>query len=194
MTDTFLPEKYEVSGGSANYMRFEAGSNKFRILSKPLIGWEWWVTKDGAVRGRNERPEKGDKPVRVGRDGKIPADATEVVKEFWAMPVWNYKTGKIQVLELTQKGILRTITTFARDAEWGSPLGYDLQVIKTGEKLDTSYEVIPSPHRAMPKEVTDQFDKMEIKIEALLEGKNPFGEDKGSTESVASEEEVNELV
>ena len=97
------------------------------------------------------------------------------------------------MLELTQKGILRTVTTFARDAEWGSPLGYDLQVIKTGEKLDTSYEVIPSPHKEMPKEVTDQLKAMKINMEALLEGKNPFGDEKGES-TPPTDEDVSEMV
>ena len=98
MDTNFLPEKYEVSGGSNLYMRFEAGQNKFRILAKPLIGWEWWVNSAGDVRQRDESPQAGDKPVRVGKDGRITPDAGEVVREFWAMPVWNYKLGLIQIL------------------------------------------------------------------------------------------------
>jgi hypothetical protein len=66
-------------------------------------------------------------------------------------------------------------------------------VIKTGEMLDTKYEVIPSPHKEMPKEVTDQLAKMNVKMDALLEGKNPFGDDSGETVP-PSDDDVSEMV
>lgn len=177
MTDNFVDDDYEVSGGRGGYMRFEAGSNKFRFLSKPLIGYEWWETEGGQVRKNSERTQKGDKPVRVHKDlNEITSpEAAQNCKEFWAAVVWNYKAKQVQILEITQKGILRTITTFAKDEEWGSPLGYDLQVFKTGEGLDTEYEVVPSPHKETPKEVLDQVKEMNINLEALITGDNPFG-------------------
>lgn len=186
MANPFLPEDYEVSGGSGgNYMKFEDGENKFRILASPIIGWEWWVDEDGVPRRKGARPKKGDKPVRVPQDGEIPADAGDTVKEFWAMPVWNYQaeydkkskeySGQVQVLELTQKSIMRTIHSLARDKEWGSPLGYDLNVVKDGEGLDTTYEVIPSPPKKATAEITKAYKAMTIEMEALYENGDPFG-------------------
>src|SRR5450631_2343024 len=50
---TFLPEGYEVpksSGGG--YMKFKPGANKFRILSAPVMGWEYWTESKKPVRAK----------------------------------------------------------------------------------------------------------------------------------------------
>ena len=53
MTQTFLPDGYEVpksSGGG--YMKFKQGANKFRILSSPVLGWEYWTESKEASTGK----------------------------------------------------------------------------------------------------------------------------------------------
>src|SRR5690606_20654859 len=87
----FLPEGYEAPQGTGNYMKLQSGENKFRILSKPIIGWlDWKDNKPYRFRIK-ERPEKpmGDKPVR----------------HFWAFIVWNYNAEAVQILEITQATI-----------------------------------------------------------------------------------------
>lgn len=186
----FVPDDYEVSQGNSSYMKFEEGKNKFRFLSAPLLGWVWWVDSEGKVRAAGDKPSKGDKPVRIKRGEEIPAAARGVAKEFWAMPVWNYDAQKIQLLEVTQKGILKTLVTYIRDTDWGSPLKYDLQVVRTGKGLETEYEVMAIPPKELPAEVKTQFDEMSINLEALLEGGDPFGGNEGKDEVAATEEEV----
>ena len=36
--DNFLPIDYEVPEKAGNYMKFEDGINRFRILQKPIFG------------------------------------------------------------------------------------------------------------------------------------------------------------
>ena len=48
----FLPSDYKIPTTS-KYMKFKQGENRFRILTSPIIGWEYWVNT-----------EKGRKPVR----------------------------------------------------------------------------------------------------------------------------------
>ena len=176
MTNEFLPKDYKVSSGSGDsYMRFEVGENRLRILTSPILGWEWWVDSQGNPREKGARPQQGDKPVRVPKDGEVPVGAVDTVKEFWAMPVWNYKEEKVQILELTQKGIMRTVTALARDKEWGSPLNYDLNVIRQGEGLDTEYEVVPAPPKELVKEAKEAWESKTVRLEALYENGDPFG-------------------
>ncbi len=167
--EDFLPKGYDVPSGAGNYMRFEPGENRFRILSSPIVGYEGWITlKDG-----------GKKPVRkkIGESfSPDEIDDPEETKHFWAMPVWNYGMKRVQILEITQKGIQRTISTFAKDPEWGSPVGYDISVVRTGEGMGTSYEVIPSPPKLLNKEITDAFKKVNPNLEALFRGEDPFSE------------------
>jgi hypothetical protein len=42
-----LPEGYTPPKSSGNYMKLIQGVNKFRILSKIIVGWETWVEEDG---------------------------------------------------------------------------------------------------------------------------------------------------
>jgi len=109
-----------------------------------------------------------------GSDDEV--DALEDVRHFWAMPVYNYKAKAIQILEITQKGILRTIRSLAKDKDWGTPLGYDILVIREGEGMSTEYNVIPSPHKELPDEIKELWEvsKGKMDLEKLFTGENPF--------------------
>ena len=167
----FLPKSYEVPAGQSNYMRFEQGENKFRILASPILGNEGWVTEERD--GKEVR-----KPVRKRMDEKIVGDELgdpEKIRHFWTMPVWNYKAEMVQILEITQKKIQRTLRALAKSEDWGSPLKYDIGVHRTGETMqDTEYQVVPSPPKSVAKEIKEAFDAKPINLEALFDGEDPF--------------------
>lgn len=167
--EDFLPDDYEVPSAEGGYMKFEQGDNKFRILASPILGWEYW----------NEDKEGNRKPVRFRMDEKIDIselDEPEGGKHFWAMPVWNFKTKRVQILEITQKGIQKKLRALTRDKEWGTPLGYNITVIREGDNMmNTEYEVIPSPHSKAPVEAVKQLEEMNLNLEALFDGEDPFG-------------------
>src|SRR3990167_11455266 len=109
MSDNLLPDKYEVPQKTGNYMRFQDGENKFRFLSSSLLGWETW----------QELPDGGRKPLRTPIDKPFSADQVEGgdpmnIKHFWAVVVWNYAEEKIQILEITQKGIQKSLRALER--------------------------------------------------------------------------------
>jgi hypothetical protein len=157
----FLPQGYEqpVSGG--NYMKLKQGENKFRILSKPIIGWLDWKDKK-PLRFRMK-----DKP-------KAPIDAAKPIKHFWAMVVWNYNDSQVQVFEITQSSIQTAVSALSNDSDWGSPLTYDIKIIRTGEKMETQYTVNPSPHKPLSNEIKEAYQTKRINLEALYEGADPF--------------------
>ena len=168
--DSFLPEGYEVPEAPSKYMRLVKGINKFRILSKPIVGNKYWVdTKEGR------------KPVRKRPDENIDLEEVDIndqVKHFWAMPVWNYEIGAIQVLEITQRSVLKEIYNIARDSDWGSPLGYDIAITKTGDGMETRYSVSPKPLKPVDPKIKDQFDALKsFDINRLFDNGDPFGED-----------------
>ena len=167
MNDVFLPQDYEVPKGSGNYMKFQDGANRFRILASPILGYEWWEEKEDGTR----------KPVRVNMDTRIPIEDVQepdTIKHFWAMPVWNYQDEKIQIIEITQKGIQRSLRALEKDEDWGSPLGYDIVVTKSGQKLETEYQVNPKPAKELDKKIVELFNKTSIDLEALYRGDDPF--------------------
>jgi hypothetical protein len=158
--NSFMPAGYEIPQGESNYLKFQQGENKFRILSQPVIGWLDWDDK---------------KPLRFPISQKPkPIIAEKAVKHFWAMIVWNYNKSAIQILEITQGGIQKSVKALADDAEWGNPFGYDIKVTKTGEKMDTEYKVNPSPHKPVSAEILKAYKEKPCYLGALFQGADPF--------------------
>lgn len=147
-------------------MKFEKGANKFRVLDSAILGYEWWVEEGG--KRSPERSRTFQEAVNRG---------VEPIKHFWAFPVWNYEESKVQILEITQKGIMSSIKTYVESEDWGDPKGYDLTVKREGDGFDTEYQVIASPHKALSKEIQAEFANTSINLEALYEGSDPFAVD-----------------
>ncbi len=161
--DKFLPENYEVPASYGNYMKLEKGDNIFRVLSSAVIGYEYWNDEDKPIRLKT-KPEQI--PLDMRKDSNL--------KHFWAFAVWNYKAGKIQVLEVTQKTIQETIKTFVEDVDWGSPKGYDIKITRTGDKLETSYTVSPKPHTPIKLDIKSVYENTPVDLENLFKGEDPF--------------------
>jgi len=140
-------------------MKFLEGKNKFRVLAPATIGFEYWVDEEGKR-----------KPVRHRDFMDVPNEFKGECKHFWAFPVWNYNEGKVQILEITQKGIMATMTVLSLDEEWGNPTGYDIIVTREGSGLETEYSVVPVPH----KELEENADISGVNVEALFDGEDPF--------------------
>lgn len=73
---------------------------------------------------------------------------------------------------------MSAIKNLARDEDWGFPLEYDLTITKTGEKLKTEYTVTPSPKKPFPPELYAGYMAMNININALYDGGDPFAANK----------------
>lgn len=172
----FLSDDYKVPSTS-RYMKFSAGENRFRILGSfadqtAIMGMEYWKTT----------PEGGRKPVRVEMGINIPLTELEekedgeldMPKHFWALPVYNYQEGMIQILEITQKTILNAIKDLSRNKKWGNPLEYDIVVTKTGEKFETKYTVMPDPKEPISEAIQEAKKATKINIVALFSGDDPF--------------------
>jgi hypothetical protein len=160
MNDDFLPTDYEVPSES-NYMRFQQGENRFRILSKPIIGWEDWKDKKPLRFQYNNKPKQA-------------VDPTKPIKHFWAMVVWDYAKNKVSILEITQKSILSIIQGLCKDPDWGNPTEYDIKVKKTGSDMETKYETTPTPHKALAENIKTAFYGLKIDLNALFTGNDPF--------------------
>jgi hypothetical protein len=170
MAESWLPENYEVPGGKGRYMRLAAGDNKFRVLDRPLLGYQGWNVDD---KGRMH-------PVRKPLDTFEPDEVDlKTVRHFWAMPVFNYSTGAIEVLSITQATVQKAIRQLAFDPDWGSPGRYDIVVSRDGSGLDTKYSVRPQPPKPLPADIRDQWREMKsngFDMTRLFNGGDPFGE------------------
>lgn len=170
--DNFFPtEDYKIPETS-NYMKFKQGTNKFRILSSAIVGYEYWNTSNKPIRSRTPFDElpADIKMVKSEKGELVPSK----INHFWAFVIYNFDAKRIQVLELTQKGIMEYIQMLVSNPDWGSPKDYNITVVRKGTGLDTEYQSTASPHSQIDPNITSQYEKMGIDLEVLYEGKDPF--------------------
>lgn len=165
MSNDFLPQEYDVPVSASGYMKLQNGENRFRILSKPIIGWLDWKDKKPLRFRINEKPAK-------------PVDPEKKIKHFWAFVVWDYADSKLKILEITQSTIQSAIQALSKDADWGTPFAYDIKIIRTGDNLETKYAVNPVPHKSAPAEAKEAYLSTPVDLEALFAGEDPFDTDK----------------
>lgn len=164
MENDFLPEGYKAPESKSNYLKFEEGSTKFRILSKSIVGWLDWSTEK--------------KPLRTRIEPKVLVNPTKPAKHFWAFVVWDYKSSTIKILELTQRTIQNSIISYYTADGWGNPTGYDITVVRKGKDLNnTEYTIIPTPPKPVEQEILITYASKKINLEALFDGADPFAEE-----------------
>jgi hypothetical protein len=153
------------------------------LSDEPLEFYECWGTCDGASRPfrfdyeptpEDITAEMGDFEPREGRGGPGTAD----VKFAIAVPVYNYESGKVQVLQITQKSILKELDSISQMEDYEDLLSWDFSISKKGSGLTTEYTVRPVPRKKGSQEHIDAA-WLESKAEGfdltrLLTGGNPF--------------------
>ena len=159
----WLPDEYEIPSEPPKYLKWNQGENVFRAMGRPIVGYVWWEDK---VPHRVKT--KSDVPKEVWNNGSSP-------KHFWAMVVYNQDDDAFQVLEITQKTIQEAIKSFATDSDWGDPNAYDVVVTRKGEDLNTEYSVRAKPKKALSESIRKRYKDVEINLEALYKGEDPFG-------------------
>lgn len=163
MNNDFLPTGYELPVSGGNYMKLEKGENIFRVLSSAIVGFEYWTVENKPIRAK-KIPEQI--PMDMKKDSNW--------KHFWAFVVWNYKSQKIQILEITQSSIQSAITNLVEDVDWGSPKGYDIKIARTGDGLETEYAISPKPHMPLKEDIKQLLANTPVDLENLFTGADPF--------------------
>ena len=159
---TWLKEGYAIPKAENNYLKLEDGNTKFRIVSKPIIGYVAWTEEKKPLR----KKDNDFSGVRL-QEGTSP-------KHFWAMVVWNYEDEKTQILEITQKTIMKAIQRYASNPDWGTPLDYDITITRSGQKLNTEYALVASPKKDLSADVLSVIEENKVNLEALFTGEDPF--------------------
>lgn len=171
----FLPANYEPPKSNSAYMRFEEGQNPFRIMSSPILGWEYWNKLNGENKPVRLQYNEENMHTATLMASKNPDPKDQKCKHFWAMVVWNIREEKIEILQITQKGIQEALRSYATNPKWGSPVNtYDIIVGKEGKGTDTTYTVTVDPKSDTPEEAEIAFNSTFIDLEALFAGLDPF--------------------
>ncbi len=175
-------------GGYLNPSKIPAGgSARFHIVSdEPLTMFEvWGEAKDGSgVRPFRfiEDPSPADIDAEMGdsyqrrpnRDGT----GNEPVKPAMAFFTYSYETSSIQVLQLTQRGIIRELDQLTQMEEYESLEDYDFILSKEGSGITTEYalRIVPQKKTSKPEilKACEELEKAGGDIKRLLDGGNPF--------------------
>jgi hypothetical protein len=162
MENFFPTEDYKVPETS-NYMKFIEGENPFRVLSSAVVGYEYFTKDNKPIRSKEVFENT---PSDIKKDG--------TVKHFWAFVVWNYSAKRIQILELTQKGIMKTMQAYIKNSKWGNPREYDFIVSRAGSGLDTEYATSVNPKEILSADISTAYENTKVNLEALYDGEDPF--------------------
>jgi hypothetical protein len=164
MSQDFLPigfDKLRTEKPYVNPGKLPEGEHRFRIVGRPIGGWIDWKDK----KPYRYRPEA--KP-KASFDPNLP------LKAFWALHVWDYAREGLFIMEITQNGIRKALEEYALNEDWGDLTLYDIKIKKQGSGKDTTYTVMPIPHKPMSASIKEAIESTKIRIEALYEGKDPW--------------------
>lgn len=151
-SQSFLPKDYEYKESGSDFYKLVEGDNKFRVLTPAVVGVEGW---------------KDNKPFRRGGpDATIDESEVDIdqkynkpkINSFWAFMVWSYRDGKPMLLQLNQKTIQKSILKLTEDDDWGSPMEYDINVIRSEDGGRVSYTVTPTPPKPLKADVQKAVD------------------------------------
>lgn len=163
---TFLPTGYENLKTEKNYWKLSQmkdGENRIRIVSKPIGGWVDWLEKKPYRYTPDNRPKRSFDPAKP-------------YKAFWACYVWDYARRDLYILEITQSGVMKSLTDYGNDADWGDFTQYDIKVNKTGSGIDTRYTLVPVSHKPLSAEIEAAVIEKPVRLEALYEGGDPWND------------------
>jgi hypothetical protein len=179
----FFDKGHEIPEKRNQFMKLESGKNRFRFVGNPVSGFIFFgkvEREDGSetskpyrrreVEGEFSVEEMINRNVRINKDGEM-----EGQKYFIASLVYNYQKDKLQVLEITQKSILKALKRHIESEEYGHPSGYDLTVEKEGEGMKTDYTVVVSPPKPLSEDIEQALGEVSCDLEKLFDGEYPLG-------------------
>lgn len=183
-SDPFLDDDYEVPKKPGKYLKFQKGENRIRILGKPLLGWVAWKTGEDGKKSPIRRATNEFKP------GEF--DKKNEPKHFWAMPVFDYATGMVKVLEITQSTIQTVIKDLSGNKKWGAPYAYDIVITAVGDGMEREYSIIPDPKEPLSVEATDAWGAIQdtFDITRLMVNGDPFGDEGAGNGGADSDDDI----
>lgn len=188
---TAISSAVTTTGGGGGYLNPSkipaGGSARFHIVSEePLSFFECWgeATDGSGVKPFRfqEDPSPADIDAEMGesyqrrpnRDGT----GHEPVKAAMAFFVYNYETSSVQVLQISQKGIIRELDQLTQMEDYADLENWDFVLGKEGSGITTEYSlrIVPQKKSAKP-EILKACQELEAAggdIKRLLDGGNPF--------------------
>jgi hypothetical protein len=177
-----------VTGGGAylSPSKIASGTSvRFALLSdEPLEFYEAWAEgPDGKAKpfrfASEPSPDDmaiafGDYTRRMNREGNAP----EPTKFAIALPIYNFQSAQVQILQLSQKSVIRELDAISQLPDYDDLTAIDFILGKEGAGLNTEYKITPLPRKkGSDAEIIAAWEETRaagFDISRLLEGGDPF--------------------
>jgi hypothetical protein len=169
---------YTPNPGSGSYFKvasLDAAPHKLRIMSKEFRFAECWADDKTPVRAETiaELAEK-----RPAKGWRVQKDKEDKPKWVCGYIAWDHNDSRLLVASFHQTEILQGFDRLENIKDWGDIRGFDVMLSrKKGENGFFSYKVDAVPHKPLPKEAQEAYEKYEnecVGLAALLTGGNPM--------------------
>jgi hypothetical protein len=179
----FFEQGHEIPDKRNQFMKFVQGKNRIRFIGNPVSGFVFFgKTKrdDGTETVKPYRRRESEREFSleemINRDVRMKPDGEIEGQKYFVMGlVYNYQKEKLQVLEITQKSILKALKSYVESEEYGHPSGYDLTIEKKGDGLNTEYTVVVSPPKPLSAEIENLIGETSCDLQKIFDGEYPLG-------------------
>lgn len=174
-------------GGYLNPSKIQSGSSvRFALLTdQPLEFYECWgQDQEGKAKpfrfSDDPSPSEVEAEMGPNYQRRLNREGTDVDPAKFAMaaPVFNFETGTVQVMSLTQKGLIREMDKLSQLEDYKDILDWDFVMEKEGKGLNTTYSLRIVPRKkATENTILDAWAAARdagFDINRLMTGGNPF--------------------
>jgi hypothetical protein len=184
---------FTPDAGSSSYtlQNLESGESfKLRVMTEILTGYSLWSEEDGKpvlIRAEHKEeidPSKASVNKLSGKKNKR--------KQFIACIVYNYDVQRFEVFETDKASIIKKLWSLDQDPDLGDLRQYDIKLKKTGQGMDTRYDVLSLGKAKIDKEIAKKFDELEFNLSALYDGGNPLDIDTAKIADEVAEAQTDE--
>ena len=174
-------------GGYLNPSKIQSGSSvRFALLTdQPLEFYECWgEDQEGKAKpfrfSDDPSPSEVEAEMGPNYQRRMNREGTDVDPAKFAMaaPVFNFETGTVQVMSLTQKGLIREMDKLSQLEDYKDILDWDFVMEKEGTGLNTTYSLRIVPRKKGTEDtILDAWAASRdagFDINRLMTGGNPF--------------------
>lgn len=174
-----------AQGNYLNPSKIQDGQSiRFALLSdQPLEFYECWgQAPDGSNKPFTFDYEPTNEDITTEMGDYVPREkiggGSLDVKFAIAVPVYNFETASVQVLSITQKGIIRELDAISQNEDYADLTAWDFTLSKKGSGINTEYKLLPGPRKKGTQgeldEAWNDAKTAGFDLSRLLTGGNPF--------------------
>jgi len=137
-----------------------------------IQAWQVFDAESNPHRAQFEQGKPCPKDLKeiANKEGDLP-------KVVWIFTIFHVDWGRAMIWNIHQKTIKEPILAYSKNAAWGDPRNYILEIKRTGSgQFDTEYKITALPPIEPPdQKILAVMNEAAIDVRACLTDSNPFG-------------------